>query len=58
MHTFGVWYFEWGWIVMTLIVLAVVAGTHRSKQPKVWISIAITLSILFGAIAFYWKHLK
>ena len=55
MHNFGVWYFETGWIFMT--ILGVVCGWFDGQNRKWYILfIFLVVAIVIGGLAAYGKY--
>jgi uncharacterized BrkB/YihY/UPF0761 family membrane protein len=61
LHRFGVAYYSWGWILMSLLGIALLYYSwpryrSRDKHPMVVMAVYTILAAVVGAIAFYWKY--
>jgi len=55
MNAFGVWYFQCGWFVATIIAFFAGVYSSRKNSPALLAAFCVAL-LLVGLLAFYGKH--
>lgn len=56
MHTFGLWYFDTGWIIATVVGCLVGPVTTYTKRPGRNLALWCAGILVVGAVAIYGKY--